>query len=190
MDIDTLHIKEAAALVGATPKALRHYERIGLLNPKREENGYRLYGPADILRLERIRQMQHLGLSLERIQQILDEVDNEDLWQLVLEGLLDEIEQDIDELEERRSRVLELLDGEQPDAISERTLVPISPRVQAYLDEHLEPEMWLKEQDVYAQLQTLIRPATEPLIYAYPQIVPEGMPTGIVGWYEPKSGIR
>lgn len=159
MQEDMLYIGDAAALVGATPKALRHYEKIGLLNPEREENGYRLYGPADILRLERIRQLQSLGLSLERIQQILDEVENEDFWLPVLEGLLAEVDQEIDSLEERRQRIVELLDRELPDALAAGDLVPVSPRVQEYLDAHLAPEMWLREQVVYSQLKSLAGPA-------------------------------
>lgn len=175
---DVLHISEAAALVGITPKALRHYEKIGLLDPDREDNGYRLYHPADILRLERIRQLQSLGLSLERIKQILDEMENEDLWMVVLEGLLDEIDGEIDALEERRQRVIDLLDGELPDAVSAAEVVPVSPRVQEFLDAHLAPEMWLREQVMYTQLQSLFVPAVHALPFAYPQPEPAGMPVG------------
>jgi len=188
MQDDKLYIGDAATLVGATPKALRHYEKIGLLNPEREENGYRLYGPADILRLERIRQLQGLGLSLERIQQILDEVDNEEFWLPVLEGLLDEVDREIDDLEERRERIVELLDRELPDALGAGELVPVSPRVQEYLDAHLAPEMWLREQAVYAQLQSLAAPATP---FMLPQWTLDEAPLGVVGWFEfPRSGRR
>ncbi len=185
---DTLHISEAADLVGITTKALRHYEKIGLLNPDREDNGYRLYRPADILRLERIRQLQSLGLSLGRIKQILDEMENEDLWLLVLEGLLDEIDEEIDELEERRQRVIDLLDGELPDALSVGEAVPVSPRVQEFLDTHLAPEMWLREQAIYTQLQSLFAPAVHALPFAYPQPEFADMPVGRVEWFGGPGG--
>jgi DNA-binding transcriptional MerR regulator len=180
---DVLHIGEAAALVGITTKALRHYEKIGLLNPAREDNGYRLYRPADILRLERIRQLQSLGLSLRRIKRILDEIENEDLWLLVLEGLLDEIDEEIDELEARRQRVIDLLDGELPDPLSVGEVVPVSPRVQEFLDTHLAPEMWLREQMMYAHLQSLFAPAVHALPFAYPQPEFVDMPVGRVEWF-------
>jgi DNA-binding transcriptional MerR regulator len=180
---DTLHISEAAALVGITTKAIRHYEKIGLLDPDRAENGYRLYRPADILRLERIRQLQSLGLSLQRIKQILDETENEDLWLLVLEGLLDEIDEEIDELEERRQRVIDLLDGELPDALAVGEAVPVSPRVQEFLDEHLAPEMWLKEQAIYMHLQSLFAPAVHMPPFVHLPLEPAGMPVGRVEWF-------
>ena len=74
---ENLTIGEAADLLGVTRKALRHYEKLGLVTPDRSENGYRQYGPEDILRLQRVRQLQSLGLSLSRIKQVLRDYDNE-----------------------------------------------------------------------------------------------------------------
>lgn len=37
-------IHEFAQAAGVTGKALRHYERLGLLKPRRTPAGYRLYG--------------------------------------------------------------------------------------------------------------------------------------------------
>ena len=38
-----LRIQEAARLVGLTPRAIRHYEQMGLLSPDRSDGAYRLY---------------------------------------------------------------------------------------------------------------------------------------------------
>lgn len=47
-----LHIGEIAQLLGVTPKAIRHYQKVGLLaEPERTEAGYRLYGAQELLRL-------------------------------------------------------------------------------------------------------------------------------------------
>ena len=59
-----LTIGELARLAGVTPKAIRHYHKVGLLRePERSEAGYRLYGAEDLLRLGRVRRLAGLGLS-------------------------------------------------------------------------------------------------------------------------------
>ena len=54
-------------------ETLRFYEQKGLLGkPKRNEAGYRMYGPGDLSRLEFIGRAQKLGFSLQDIKQLLD----------------------------------------------------------------------------------------------------------------------
>ena len=61
-------IHELAALSGVTPRALRYYDQIGLLRPRRDPaNGYRRYGPAEVDLLQQILFFRALGLSLEEI---------------------------------------------------------------------------------------------------------------------------
>ncbi|MCD6033055.1 MAG: nolA [Thermomicrobiales bacterium] len=63
-----LRIGELATATGLTVRTLRHYDQIGLLRPKtRTEGGYRLYGEAEVRRLQQIRSLQSLGFSLEQI---------------------------------------------------------------------------------------------------------------------------
>lgn len=58
-----LTIGEAARLLGITPKAIRHYHKIGLLSePERTASDYRLYDATALLRLQRIRRLQAMGL--------------------------------------------------------------------------------------------------------------------------------
>ena len=65
-------IGEVARRSGFTVKALRFYERRGLLPPaRRRSSGYRLYGEADLHRLEFIRQAKALGLTLEAIRPLV-----------------------------------------------------------------------------------------------------------------------
>lgn len=65
-------IGEVARRSGFTIKALRFYERRGLLPPSsRRPSGYRLYGEADLHRLEFIRQAKALGLTLDAIRPLV-----------------------------------------------------------------------------------------------------------------------
>ncbi len=68
----TLTIGQTARRVGTTPKALRHYESLGLIPPaSRTPNGYRCYHPEDINRIMFIRRAKALGLSLEEIRALV-----------------------------------------------------------------------------------------------------------------------
>jgi len=65
-------IGETSRRSGFTVKALRFYERHGLLAPSgRRPSGYRLYSETDLRRLEFIRQAKALGLTLEAIRPLL-----------------------------------------------------------------------------------------------------------------------
>lgn len=68
-----LRSQELADLAGTTPRALRHYHRLGLLpEADRDPNGYRRYGPRDLARVLRIRQLAASGMPLRSIGEVLD----------------------------------------------------------------------------------------------------------------------
>lgn len=70
----TLTIGELAKLAGITVRTLHHYDECGLVQPRdRGANGYRRYGDADVLRLQRVMAYRELGLPLARITAILDD---------------------------------------------------------------------------------------------------------------------
>lgn len=107
-----LRIGEVAKLLGVTPKTLRHYERVGLLEqPERTEGGYRLYGARDLVRLLRIRRLHALGLPLKTIALLLRRSDAEQEQTLrgVLALLAEDLAAEIARLERRRTEVLRLL---------------------------------------------------------------------------------
>ena len=62
-----LRTQEFAQLAGVTPRALRHYDRLGLLKPKRTPAGYRAYSARDVERLEQIVALKFLGIPLKKI---------------------------------------------------------------------------------------------------------------------------
>ncbi|BBL79436.1 hypothetical protein RxyAA322_12900 [Rubrobacter xylanophilus] len=109
---EQLLIGEVAGLLGITPKAVRHYEKLGLLEQvERSESGYRLYTADDVVRLNRIKRLQTLGLSLERIKAILGRSDSGTELRHVLELLLGEVESQLEDLGQRRARLREMLAG-------------------------------------------------------------------------------
>lgn len=67
------NIKEAEALTGISRQNIRYYEKMGLLNPKRDAgNGYRKYDEEDIGRLKAILLFRKLDMPLEEIHKLLD----------------------------------------------------------------------------------------------------------------------
>lgn len=68
-----MRIGELASAASVSAKTVRYYESIGLLAPPgRTTSGYRDYLPADIERLQFVRDAQASGLSLAEIQSVLD----------------------------------------------------------------------------------------------------------------------
>jgi DNA-binding transcriptional MerR regulator len=68
----TYRVKEFAGLAGVTVRALHHYDRIGLLRPRRRaRNGYRVYAERDLLRLQQVVTLKFMGFRLEEIRRIL-----------------------------------------------------------------------------------------------------------------------
>ncbi len=64
-------IREFAGLAGVTVRALHHYDRIGLLKPRRTDTGYRVYRDEDLQTLEQIVALKFIGLPLKTIGTLL-----------------------------------------------------------------------------------------------------------------------
>jgi phosphoribosylaminoimidazole-succinocarboxamide synthase len=62
---------ETGRRLGVGVRALRLYERKGLVRPGRTQAGWRVYGPGEIARLHQVLTLKSLGLSLARITQLL-----------------------------------------------------------------------------------------------------------------------
>ncbi|HAG57564.1 MAG TPA: MerR family transcriptional regulator [Ruminococcaceae bacterium] len=80
-------IKELAQLYGVGTDTLRYYERLGLIRPRRGENGYRLYSLQDIYRLTIIRDLRQLGFSTDRISAYLADLNINNTQALLREEL-------------------------------------------------------------------------------------------------------
>ena len=80
---DSYTIHEIAALYGVGPDALRYYEKLGLIKPRRAQNGYRIYDLNDIYRLTILRDLRSLGFSMERIGEYLRDLSVSNTLQLL-----------------------------------------------------------------------------------------------------------
>jgi MerR family transcriptional regulator, repressor of the yfmOP operon len=95
-------IGELANLVEMSPRTIRYYEEIGLLNSiKRMEGGKRVYTDKDIQRLKFIKRLKHLGLTLSEMHEL------EGIYQMhrtnrkVLPRLLELLENHVGKIDER-----------------------------------------------------------------------------------------
>ena len=70
-------IGEVARLVGVTTRTIRYYEELGLLGQaERRKGSHRVYGEADVQRLqEMIRLRDLLGLSLDELVEVVEAED-------------------------------------------------------------------------------------------------------------------
>jgi DNA-binding transcriptional MerR regulator len=65
-------VGELAKLTGITVRTLHHYDQIGLVQPSdRSRAGYRLYGDADVLRLQQVLIYRELGVPLDEIDEVI-----------------------------------------------------------------------------------------------------------------------
>lgn len=69
---DLLDIREVVRRTGLTSRALRFYEARGLIAPLRTHSGRRLYGAAELGRINQILALKRAGLSLAQIQRLTD----------------------------------------------------------------------------------------------------------------------
>ena len=71
--MDGLKVGELSRRTGVSIRALHHYDEVGLLVPSRRTgSGHRLYGQKEIRRLQQIRSLQQLGLTLDEVRLCID----------------------------------------------------------------------------------------------------------------------
>lgn len=108
---------EFADISGVTVRALHHYDRLGLLRPRRTHNGYRIYEEGDLVRLEQIVALKFLGLPLQRIKALLDHYGHDlsgavQMQRRVLEARRVMLDQAIEAMRQAEAALEE---GQQPD---------------------------------------------------------------------------
>ncbi|HUR18954.1 MAG TPA: MerR family transcriptional regulator [Acidimicrobiales bacterium] len=76
MEDTYLTVAEVGRITGATRKALRHYEQVGLVRPaRRTEAGYRLYDQEALRRIHLVNRAKLLGLSLAEADEFIHVAD-------------------------------------------------------------------------------------------------------------------
>lgn len=65
-------VQKLARIAGISTRTLRYYDEIGILKPARmNSSGYRIYGQAEVNRLQQILFYRELGVNLESIKDII-----------------------------------------------------------------------------------------------------------------------
>ncbi|GAB3839222.1 MerR family transcriptional regulator [Kribbella italica] len=99
--------RQLAELADTSRRTVRHYHELGLLpEPRRQSNGYRLYGVAHLIRLLRIRRLTQLGLTLPQIAVIGDADEHP---ATALRALDAELAVTIDQLQQTRLELADML---------------------------------------------------------------------------------
>ena len=65
-------ISVVSRLVNMHPQTLRYYEKLGLISPSRSDGRIRLFSQQDVQRLQRIQQLQDVGVNPAGIKIILE----------------------------------------------------------------------------------------------------------------------
>ena len=103
MTDDRLSFKEMCAKFDVTPRTLRYYEYIELLNPDREGRS-RFYTPREQARMTLILRGRRFGFSLEDIRQWLL-IYEKDGTEPQMRAWLDLADRQMDELREQRAQL-------------------------------------------------------------------------------------
>jgi DNA-binding transcriptional MerR regulator len=67
----SLYIGKLAELSGASRKAIRHYEALGLLPPAARKGSYRVYSERDVFLVHMIKHAQSFGFSLAELRELV-----------------------------------------------------------------------------------------------------------------------
>lgn len=71
-----MQIKDMAHRLQITPRAIRYYEEKGLIRPqKADESGYRQFSEEDLWRLQTIITLREVGMPIEDIRELLEQMD-------------------------------------------------------------------------------------------------------------------
>jgi MerR family transcriptional regulator, repressor of the yfmOP operon len=143
-------IGEVAKLTGVTTRTLRYWEELELLQPSSyRTSGERLYSPADVARVTRIRNLQELlGFSLAEVRTVLSTEDVD---------VLDRVRSELGAGHLSPTRHRELLDA--GIAANDQLLVRLDEtlgRIQAFRDERVASGVRMRE-----RLEGLDQPSGE-----------------------------
>lgn len=93
-----MRINETAEHLGLSQRALKYYEKEGLLEVRRDENGYRNYSTQDLERLKKISLYRKLGIAIKDIESLLNTEDPVRLREILAQKR-DQLQQDQTQLQ-------------------------------------------------------------------------------------------
>ena len=81
------NISKTSRFLGISSELLRHYERLGLIEPERHENGYCIFDYRQIDKLQGIRRFRNMGFSLAEIDRLIDTAEYDEVGTLLQQAL-------------------------------------------------------------------------------------------------------
>ena len=113
--VEKMKISELAKLAGVTPRTIRYYENLGLLEAsEREGTGFRYYTDDELMRLQKINLLKTLGLTLEEISQVIPllfeeprKLAGKKILLEILKDHLQKIDRQVDSLTQHRTELQE-----------------------------------------------------------------------------------
>jgi MerR family copper efflux transcriptional regulator len=106
-----MYIGEVSRRTGATPKAIRLYEELGLISAPKRRGKYRCFQETDVELIQVIKQAQRLGFTLAELKAMLDgETSCEDFpWEKAVgyvESKIETIMAEIGQLEKKKKELV------------------------------------------------------------------------------------
>lgn len=111
-----MKIGEIAAATGTKVETVRYYEREGMMpRPERSAGNYRIYGLAQLQRLQFIRGARALGFSLDQVRDLLALADDRsqpcEVVDDIARGHLQDIDRKLADLRALRKELAKLIDA-------------------------------------------------------------------------------
>ena len=110
---DTFYIGRVAQMTGASRKAIRLYESLGLIPKPRRKGQYRVYSPRDVFLIHMIKTAQSVGFNLSELHPMVDQKVRHKVFPLKIANTLfdqkrTELRQKITAIRELEKRLLVL----------------------------------------------------------------------------------
>lgn len=109
-----MNVGDAANATGMSVKTLHYYEEIGLVVPKRQGNGYRVYSEIDVHKLNFIHRARSLGFSVDACRTLLSLYEDDGRASADVKAIaqehLEQIETKIEELQSLHGTLKHLVD--------------------------------------------------------------------------------
>ena len=117
-----IQIGDLAAKAGVTPRTIRYYEELGIVEPEeRTGGGFRLYSESQLRRLQIVQSLKDLGFGLDRIREFFNLKNGAESGGGVARALVEHLveqERHIDDrisqytlMKERNKKAIEILNG-------------------------------------------------------------------------------
>ncbi|WP_415919535.1 Cu(I)-responsive transcriptional regulator [Tateyamaria sp. SN6-1] len=108
-----MNIGQVSARSGLPSKTIRYYEDIGLIKPRRSENGYRTFGETDLHKLTFLGRARTLGFSIEDCRILLGLYEDESRESAQVKAVAEEhlaaIDQKLEQLQSMRNTLSHLV---------------------------------------------------------------------------------